>query len=172
LFDRSDVCDDLSVVRPYEFNSLSCANACTSWVAAGSEPVILGCACGSCSESSVGSSVDRCTENSLGKYGIVGHDSRSQMVRHSLESVQHLVNILVLILGDDLERPEQLSSQQLELLGVLEMPKRYINRCGLVRSINCWNSVGFCQRLATKQDLSTLKFHHCINMRLNFFIVP
>ena len=160
------------MVGPNQLDGFCCADASATGVAAGAKPVVLRGACRSGTESRVGCSINCRAQDTLLEDAVVGDDCCRQVMRHAFKDLEQEIYVLVSIFGHNLEWAKKLGRKKLELLLPSEVLKRYIDRCGLERTIDCWNLVRLRQRLSTKQNFCSVELQHRVDVSLDPFVCP
>mmetsp|Transcript_1987 Transcript_1987/g.3935 ORF Transcript_1987/g.3935 Transcript_1987/m.3935 type:complete len:257 (-) Transcript_1987:1003-1773(-) len=77
--------------------------------------MILGSTCGTRTTTGIGSTVHGVRQHLGLKVHVVGHHSRSQMMRHSLQRIQDQLQVVVIVKGNDLERSKDFRHGTLEM---------------------------------------------------------
>jgi len=167
----ANISDDLSVVGPGHLDGVGGTNTGTTWVTAGSEPMVLGSTGSSSSHTFVLSSINGVTEDVICENGVVRNASSGQVMGQGLHDFQNLVNIVVTIFNHKGEGSEHLSRQQLSLLRDLEVLKGHEDASGLVRTIDSGDFVVL-ERDTAPQDLGAVELKDGINVSLDLLVVP
>lgn len=116
-------------------------------------------------------SIDRFAKDSLREKHVVGNNSGREMVRNRFEHFEDIIDLRVSVLGHNLEGSEKLSRQQLPLLSSPEVFEGNKDGSGFEGAVTFWNLVIF-ERIAAKEDFSSLKFENGIQMLLDSLVVP
>jgi len=88
----------------------------TTGVTAWPEPVILGSACGSRSQSRVRRPVDGLAQHMVEEQWVIRNHSRGKIVLHFVEDLEHILELFVAVRNYHLERSEELGGAQVEIL--------------------------------------------------------
>mmetsp|Transcript_93525 Transcript_93525/g.273861 ORF Transcript_93525/g.273861 Transcript_93525/m.273861 type:complete len:289 (+) Transcript_93525:238-1104(+) len=129
------VVDDLPVARPHQLDGVLGADACSARVARGAEPVVLWRARGPRLEASIGGPVHRAAKHLILEADIVGDDGRGEVVGHALASLEDKLQAGVVVGGEDLEGPEDLRHDGVEVLRLQHLLQGDEDRGGLQHAI-------------------------------------
>lgn len=133
--------------------------------------MVLGSTGGARSPALVGSSVDSLSEDLIGEDGVVRDNSGGQVVRDALADIKNLLKLSVAIFSNNLERSEELGSQQGSLLGRLEVLERNKDASGLPSSIAFGNGVVL-EGSATEENFSAIELKDGIHVLLDLIVIP
>jgi hypothetical protein len=92
-------------------------------------------------------------------------------VRQLVQDVEHLINLGVLVLDDDLEWSEKFGEKKLSLTTTSQVSEWYLNGGRRVRSILRGNAMALV-RISTEKNLSSLELTNCFDVLSDSFIVP
>ena len=157
-------------MAPGERNRFRRANTGTAWITAGTEPVILRSACRPATYSTVGGAITRRAKHCILEGDIFADYCSSKVMRHALKNFEYLRQFVVTPGYDDLERPEQLGRDQIEMRsgnGVNGNPDR--------GRFQCTVAIGYrmtAKRITAKLQFRTGNRQHRINMRFHFAVGP
>lgn len=156
------VLDELAVARPDEANGLGRTNASAVGVTSGAEPVVLGGTSGASTHTEVGGTVDSVTEELVLECNVVGDDGGGKVVGDALHGLEHTGDILVSVLGHNLEGSKELGGGNVEvLLGCKNRVKGNLNGGGLNSTVLLVDGVVL-ELLATKEKLGAREAEYLV----------
>lgn len=159
------------MVRPCVLDRVVSADTCTSGISRWSEPMVLRSASCASPPSLVGRTIDGLTDDSVAEVSVIRDNSSSQVVGNALTDVKHSVDLRVCILSHDLERSEQLCSDQLALALLAEVLKWHIDSSWLPSAVALGDRVAL-ERSASENDLSAVEFQNGIEVGFDLLVVP
>jgi len=161
--------DDLTVTGPRRNDRLRRTDARRTRITRGSEPVVLRRTRSAGPHPHVGGAVEGRTEHLVVERIIVAHHRSSEVMRHALHDVEHHVQGGVVVLHHDLERPEQLSRQQLEVLH--ESREGHLDRRRLESTVFRWNRMTR-ERDTAEQQLGAVDLHDLGDVGTDLLVGP
>lgn len=122
-----------SVGGPHCQDGFFSADARPTWVSSRSKPVILRSSSSPSSVSNIRHSVSGLPQHLIQEQNIIGDHTSSQVMFHSVDTVNHSVNFPIFVGHNQLERAEQFLSASVEVLH--KLVQRHFDGCRLVGSI-------------------------------------
>lgn len=161
--------DHLAVGGPGGDDPLAGAYAGTTRITGRTEVVPLRCTGGAGTEPSVGGAVDRPREDVGDEGGVVADNGRRQVMVHALQDDLEHGHILLAVDHDDLEGPEQLRGQELEV--GQEMTERDLDSRGFEGPV-LLGDVVVLERLAAAHETRARDREDLADVRLDLLVVP
>ena len=117
----------------------------------------------------VGGAVDGVSYYVVEEDGVIADDSGRQVVVHSFEGGEDLSELRVAVLCDNLEGPEELGGDELEVFA--DLLDRDKDRCRLVSPVAVWDVVPL-ELLSSEEQPGSRDLEDRINVFLDLDIVP
>lgn len=84
-------------------NSFFSSDSGTSRISSRSKPMILWGTCSSGSHAAISNSIDTLSQNFIKEQHIIWNDTCSQVMVHSVQTVNHCIDLVVIVRDNDLE---------------------------------------------------------------------